>query len=40
MLKKLYQLFEKTNIYGLDFHLLYKKEENYSTLFDIFLIII
>ena len=40
MLKKLYQLFEKTNIYGLDFHLLYKKEENYSTLFDIFLSII
>ncbi len=40
MLKKIYQLFEKTNIYGLDFHLLYKKEENYSTLFDIFLSII
>ena len=39
-MKKIRRLFEKINIYGLDFHLLYKKEANYSTLFDIFLSLI
>ena len=39
-MKKIRRLFEKINIYGLDFHLLYKKEANYSTLFDILLSLI
>ena len=36
-MKKMRKFFHKLNIYGLDFHLLYKKETNYSTLFDILL---
>ena len=43
-LKKINKLFESINIYGVDFHLLYKKEEIYHTnlgfLFSIFSIII
>ena len=40
MLNKIYNLIEKMNIYGLNFHLLYKKEQTYSTLLDIILSIV
>ena len=39
-MKKIRRFFDKINIYGLDFHLRYKKEKKYSTIFDVFLSLI
>ena len=37
MLEKIEKKIKKLSIYGLDFHLLYQKNEHYSTICDIFL---